>query len=497
MINSNKPKKDKYEILDDLTKVTKQTEVKVKDKKTKKEKTEKKITIENLNEQINIDKQDPKTFNQVILLTEKDNIVHNYFHYFEMYWDAGDCMSSAIVKFPKTKKSNTKYWINYDGEISIYMGDKASLKTLKQASKTIKNAQDTYWFIDGMTPFFKGEIGQIKEKTKELEIRIDSIGKRFKQKIPEEFRQSYIYNQNVRDAFQAICEFLGVKYICPPPSINQTTETDGNENDLNQQQQQEQQTKNQAKNQDKKTTEAMSIAQNNMQNLPQNNNSNKNQSKNSLAVGVASSINKIYNQAKNNITNNINNQNNNEGQQNNNTTNQNTTSVPESTPINGYTDISFDANGAIVHGSMTIEESPDMAETLIAMEEHPLDKYLEDTKNVAKDVTALLKGHFFDTVNNGVLNYGAITIQAQNATTSTPQSTENPEDGSNDPQDTAKSMKKTKNNATEIEAARERQNAIKSKQKATAKKFNLTRKQTTWSLTAGQTSVKSPTSISK
>ena len=37
MINSNKPKKDKYEILDDLTKVTKQTEVKVKDKKTKKE----------------------------------------------------------------------------------------------------------------------------------------------------------------------------------------------------------------------------------------------------------------------------------------------------------------------------------------------------------------------------------------------------------------------------------------------------------------------------
>ena len=420
MADAKKKKEDKYATLDDLTKVVKEKEITTKDKKTGKSKKAKKITIENLNEQINIDKQDPKTFNQIIIHTEKDNLVHNYFHHFEMYWDAGDCMSSAIVKFPKTKKSNTKYWINYDGEISIYMGDKASLKTLKQASKTIKNAQDTYWFIDGMTPFFKGEIGQIKEKTKELEIRIDSIGKRFKQKIPEEFRQSYIYNQNVRDAFQAICEFLGVKYICPPPSINQTTETDGNENDPNSQQSREQNTsqKNISQIRDPDARKAAQKKQNQSQNS-------------SLIIATASSINKIYNQAKNNITNDVNNQNNNDGQQNNNTTNQNTTNAIENTQINGYTDISFDANGAIVHSSVAIEEGPDMVETLIAMEEHPLDKYLEDTKNVAKDVTALLKGHFFETVHNGVANYGSITIQPVSATTSTPSTVSDPNSDNN------------------------------------------------------------------
>ena len=45
MINSNKPKKDKYEILDDLTKVAKEKEVTVKDKKTKKIKKKKKLLL--------------------------------------------------------------------------------------------------------------------------------------------------------------------------------------------------------------------------------------------------------------------------------------------------------------------------------------------------------------------------------------------------------------------------------------------------------------------
>lgn len=492
MINSTKPKEDSYKDLDNLKKIVKEKEVTVKDKKTNKNKKEKKITIENLNEAINIDKQDPKTFKQVIIHTEKDNLIHNYFHYFDMYWDARDCMSSAKVKFPKTKKSNLKYWLNYTGEIAIYMGADITTKKVQSTSSQAKNQYDTYWTLNGMTPFFKGTIGQIKEKNNEFEVRIDSIGKRFKQKIPEEFRQNYIYNQNVRDAFQAICEFLGVKYICPPPSTNQTTETDGNENDPNSQQSREQNTQNQAQNSSQKNIsqirdpDARKAAQ-----------KKQNQSQNSLIAGATSSINKIYNQAKNNITGNANNQNNDEGQQNNQSTNQNTGDTTSGLQLNGYTDISFDGNGAIVHGSMTIEESPDMAATLIALEEHPLDKYLEDTKNVAEDVVSLLQGRFFDTVNNGVLNYGAITIQAKDSSTTTPQSTENPEDGSNDPQDTAKSMKKTKSNATEIEAARERQNAIKSRQKAAAKKFNLTRKQATWSLTAGQTSVKSPASISK
>ena len=48
---------------------------------------------------------------------------------------------------------------------------------------TPESNNETYFTLNTMKPIFKGEIGQIKEYNKELEIHIDSIGKRFKQKI--------------------------------------------------------------------------------------------------------------------------------------------------------------------------------------------------------------------------------------------------------------------------------------------------------------------------
>lgn len=340
--------------------------------------------IENLNETVNQLSQDQKPANNIIVLAKRDNVTHNYFHYFELYWDARDCLSSVIIKMPKTDEDNTKYWINYKGEIVLYMGDKTPDQQITNDNNNTQVVTN-YWDTQGMYPIFQGEISRIKESKNELEIHIDSIGKRFKQKIPEEFRQSFINNQNVRDAFQAICEFLGVKYICPPHVDEpDQSSTDGTENDPNKQ-------LSAAKTMAEQTANAVQQAQESQQNDSSQTDTQQ--------------------------------------------TDSNTNTVTDNTEIttmqNGYNDISFDANGAIVHGSTAMEVGIDITDTLLNLEEHPLDKYLPDEEYeegqsylndekyfVMQDVRRLLNGEFFDTVHEDVMNYGAITVEPKSSSTS-------------------------------------------------------------------------------
>lgn len=378
MINRTKIQDSIYDILDeDPTKIQEyidtETQKTPKQKEKEKEKRNSISNIADVNLQENIDSQEDNPYNKLVIHTEKDNLVHNYFHHFDMYWDAGDCLSSVTLKLPKTDKNNTKYWITYTGDITVYLGNE--INTEMHKSKPESNAE-TYFTLSTMKPIFKGEIGQIKEYNKELEIHIDSIGKRFKQKIPEEFRQSFINNQNVRDVFVAICEFLGVKYICPPgalpPQDNETENTipqgDGTENNVENKKAQEQQ----------------------------------------LAIDVSTKITDAINNSSSNNANN----------QNNNTQNQLNESTQQNDVQNGYSDISFDANGAIVHNSVTVETSPDMEDTLLVLENHPLDKYLQDTTFVSTDVKRFLNGEMFETIHNSVMNYGSITIQPASSATS-------------------------------------------------------------------------------
>lgn len=386
MINRTKINNSLYDILSEDPKTI--TEYRTKQsKKTQKQlqKEEivrnKKSNISDINLNENISNQDTNPSNQVIVHTKEDNLVHNYFHSFSLYWDAGDPLSGTIIKLPKMDTENTKYWITHNGEITIYLGNEIN-KQLQQQNNNNSTSTTSYYNLKGMLPIFRGEVGHIKEYQKVLEIHIDSIGKRFKQKIPDEFRQAYIYNQNVRDAFQAICEFLGVKYICPPAELqpqdgeqeNEDPQGDGTENNVNDKTAQEQQLAQAASNIIKK-------AQDNQNNDANNNTGNDENQNTDSQVSLNESTN-------------------------------------QSDIQNGYSDISFDANGAIVHGSVTIETSPNMAETLIALDQHPLDKYLEDTTYVATDVEKFLNGEMFDTVHNSVLNYDSITIEPKSAESS-------------------------------------------------------------------------------
>lgn len=327
--------------------------------------------------------------NNITVITADDNLIHNYFTSMDISWDASNCLASAIIKMPKMNTENTNYWTTYTGQLTIYAGynftfdyvNSNSYSTEQDAAQSLTK----YWDNSDIKPFFRGEISRVKELEEEITIYVDSIGRRFQQKIPDEFRQSFIYNQNVRDAFQAICEFLGVAYICPPKTVTddgeETTEdgevtTDGSENDVSSQQNKEKQ----------------------LQQTAQNKANQANSQSNTSSTDSS--------------TTNENNQEN---------TDENTELTDNTeidTPQNGYGDINFDANGAITHGSTVIETSPDMAETLAAMDENPLEKYLEDETGIVEKVQKFLDGEMFDELHNRVMDYGAVTIEPKASSTS-------------------------------------------------------------------------------
>lgn len=363
------------------------------------EKNDKNVqTIESLSKQANKNlddlgkavnyKKSNEPINNITVITVEDNLIHNYFTSMDISWDASNCLSSAIIKAPKMDVENTNYWTTYTGQLTVYAGYNFTFDYVNNNShSTEKDAADSltkYWDNSDITPFFKGEVSRVKEMENDIVIYVDSIGKRFQQKIPDEFRQAFIYNQNVRDAFQAICEFLGVTYICPPQTATDDGETegtdeevstDGTENDINKQQSKEQQVKQIAQNKVNQSNSSSSPSSDPSD--PNNQNSDTNMDDTSL-----------------------------------------TNNEEIDTPQNGYSDINFDANGAITHGSTVIETSPDMAETLVAMEENPLEKYLEDETGIVEKVQKFLDGDMFDELHNKVMDYGAITIEPKASSTS-------------------------------------------------------------------------------
>lgn len=343
------------------------------------------------------DKTEPVT--SIMVVTSDDNLIHNYFYSYETSWDASNCLQMVILKMPKMGEENINYWANYVGQLTVYMGYNFTYD--KVNSNKFNNEQDAaeslarYWDNSDIKPHFRGEVDRIKEYKTYIKIYVKNIGARFQQKIPEEFRQSFINNQNVRDAFQAICEFLGVPYICPPQTVTdeageETTEgetgNDGTENDVGQQVSTSQNLANRARNHTSSSSSSSSSRSSNNQssNLP---NSSAGENGEGTEEGEDATTEEGMEVEVNDI-------------------------------MNGYDDISFDANGAITHSSAVIEASPDISHTLAAIEENPLERYLDDETGIIEKVQNFLNGEMFEELHNNVMNYDSITIEPKSTTSS-------------------------------------------------------------------------------
>ena len=173
----------------------------------------------------------------ISVITLDDNISHTYCS--KIKWDKDNYspLGTAQLIMPYSKEIEA-YWIKYSGAVVIHanlnfrpqsltqatmyqMKDTLSLNmknyqknqqqeevTKKKDKKTNKiHLQNDYYNYS-----FIGKTARFKQVGTTFIVYLEDLGWKFVQKVPKEFRDSYIAGQSLDDAFQAICEFMGVDF---------------------------------------------------------------------------------------------------------------------------------------------------------------------------------------------------------------------------------------------------------------------------------------------
>ena len=173
----------------------------------------------------------------ISVITLDDNISHTYCS--KIKWDKDNYspLGTAQLIMPYSKEIEA-YWIKYSGAVVIHanlnfrpqsltqatmyqMKDTLSLNmknyqknqqqeevTKKKDKKTNKiHLQNDYYNYS-----FIGKTARFKQVGTTFIVYLEDLGWKFVQKVPKDFRDSYIAGQSLDDAFQAICEFMGVDF---------------------------------------------------------------------------------------------------------------------------------------------------------------------------------------------------------------------------------------------------------------------------------------------
>lgn len=155
------------------------------------------------------------------IITLKDNLTHPYFSSIDLSRDNSSPL--GIAKFHAVyDRQIMDYWTKYDDVvvISFNIGDvdrentnSLNFSELNGLNGRIQNDEYNYSFIC--------KVSRLKQKGKEIIIFLEDLGWKFLQKVPNEFRQTYIANQYLDDAFQAMCEFLDVHFAYSIEDLHQ------------------------------------------------------------------------------------------------------------------------------------------------------------------------------------------------------------------------------------------------------------------------------------
>lgn len=201
----------------------------------------------------------------VQVITLEDNLDHPYFSLIDMSKNNLSPIGVAVMEAPYTPYIS-HYWIKYHGEIviSFNMDDLSIVNTnssdffnyvnntekskfykrLKQQKerekknkeKNNKEDKDEKKYENMKQRFQNDEynysmickVSRFKQKGNKFVIYFEDLGWKFLQKVPKEFRDTFIAGQSLDNAFQAICEFLGVQYAYSIEDLSKFTfGTDG------------------------------------------------------------------------------------------------------------------------------------------------------------------------------------------------------------------------------------------------------------------------------
>ena len=156
----------------------------------------------------------------VVVITLADNLTHTYCS--QLSWEKDNVapMGTAKLTMPHSE-SIEKYWSTYTGTVVIHANlnnrqKKSKPMTPKKATSKISSEKDEKNRIrlqnDNYNYSFIGKVHKIKQTGKTFTIYLEDLGWKFLQKVPDEFRKTYVAGQTLDNAFQAICEFMGVDF---------------------------------------------------------------------------------------------------------------------------------------------------------------------------------------------------------------------------------------------------------------------------------------------
>ena len=146
------------------------------------------------------------------VITLDDNLFHPYFVAIDVSKNNYSPIGTARIDTVYSPDI-LKYWQTYTGVvvISFEMKDFKKINTNSvqfheqyDLPQKLQNDEYNYSFV--------GKVSKIKHKGKEIIIYCEDLGWKFLQKVPKEFRDTYIANQPIDQAFQAICEFLDIEF---------------------------------------------------------------------------------------------------------------------------------------------------------------------------------------------------------------------------------------------------------------------------------------------
>lgn len=170
------------------------------------------------------------------IITLDDGLAHRYFT--SLRWEKDNSVPIGHAQAKTLYHEDIlKYWSTYHGGVVIHAQltkreeNNTVMNTLPNTSLQTKAIQKSKVEVDEDNKIridnnyynysFIGKVSKIKQVGQNIVIKFEDLGWKFLQKVPKEFRDTYIAGQSLDDAFQAICEFMGVDFAYSIEDLNQ------------------------------------------------------------------------------------------------------------------------------------------------------------------------------------------------------------------------------------------------------------------------------------
>lgn len=173
---------------------------------------------------------------EICVITLDDNLTHTYCS--KIKWEKDNYTPVGVAQLIMPFDEHiSEYWSKYSGTVVVHANLKSTHKSLftdiiNDISLNLKSMQKVESKIDTRNNkirlqndfynySFIGKVNRFKQVGNTFIVYLEDLGWKFMQKVPKEFRDAYISGQKLGDAFQSICEFMGIDFAYSIDDLNQ------------------------------------------------------------------------------------------------------------------------------------------------------------------------------------------------------------------------------------------------------------------------------------